>query len=751
MAPAWNEKTVFLAALDLPPEQREAFLLESCPDEVTRQRIRALLRRHDQHTAAVSIESMIQSEASDPTQIDEFSILGRLGAGGMGVVYLADDTVLGRRVAVKVLASHLTGSEQFVARFREEARNAASLDHHGIVSVYKFGFDGVHHYIVSEFVDGTTLSAVIEHEKQQRPPQTATGPIRLWHRRSAQVLAAIAEALDYSHRAGIIHRDVKPSNILIDSGGTPRLTDFGIAKQLTDKTMTRTSEVVGSCYYMSPEQATIATTQVDRRSDIFSLGVVLHEMLALQRPFDGRDVDQVLRAVISESPPRLRTLNRLIPKDLETICSKALEKEPLQRYQTAAHMAADLRCFLAGDPILARPPGVVRRSSRWVQRHRLPVAAGTCAVLAITLASILWARAVERREAQAWVSITSETPSSMVWLQHMDPETRAPERGGQMLGTTPIERVYIPKGNYRITVVAPDGTWFAEFNTRFLQSGRTHPFALFVGPATQEPAELETAGAGPPTTSGKTMYWARDLRTEGIIAQGDMMLVKGGEYPFGLKDMGITVVPSFSTANRVVQLADFYIDHQEVSNREYKAFVDATGHRVPWQWTELGYDVLLDELPVVNVSLADAEAYARWHGKRIPTMYEWQAAACGLQGHKYPWGDDQAPLARIPTLSCDDERTLRGFNDVEGFGVYKRYMVPVNRRTVDTGQLLHTLGNVREYTSTIDPHGLLITSGPDLDQDLSKWDLRFLMQSPGPHHTMIGFRCAKSALPPSSR
>src|SRR6185436_12587368 len=152
------------------------------------------------------------------------------------------------------------------------------------------------------------------------------------------------------------HRDVKPSNILMDPAHGPRLTDFGIAKHLVEEARTRATDVIGSCHYMSPEQASIAKARVDQRSDIFSLGVVLYEMLALRRPFEGDTVVQVLRAVVSLDPPGLAQVDRRIARDLVTICHKALEKEPDRRYQTAAHMAADLRCFLEDRPILARPP-----------------------------------------------------------------------------------------------------------------------------------------------------------------------------------------------------------------------------------------------------------------------------------------------------------------------------------------------------------------------------------------------------------
>jgi hypothetical protein len=304
-----------------------------------------------------------------------YELLDELGRGGMGVVYRARQVALDRVVALKmVLAGGHAGQEE-LARFRAEAEAVARLQHPNVVQIHEVGEAGGLPYLCLEFCEGGSLA-----DRLDGTPWPAG--------RAAGLVEVLARALDAAHQRGVVHRDLKPANVLVSADGVLRITDFGLVKWLDpagaggEGYRTRTGAVVGTPAYMSPEQAA-GGREVGPATDIYALGAVLYELLVGRPPFEGDGVLEVLRRVVAETLVPPRRLRSSVPRDLETICLKCLEKDPQKRYPSAAALAEDLHCYLTGQPIRARPVGPVERL--WWACRRNPVVAGLTAALGLFL------------------------------------------------------------------------------------------------------------------------------------------------------------------------------------------------------------------------------------------------------------------------------------------------------------------------------------------------------------------------------
>ncbi len=336
--------------------------------------------------------------------VGHFRLLEVVGQGGFGIVWRALDTELDRIVAVKTPKGGMPDAGE-ANQFIREAQAAAQLKHANIVSVHEVGRIDEFLYIVSDFVDGVTLSDWLS---ANRPTS----------RESAELCVTIAAALEHAHKAGIVHRDMKPGNILLDSNGSPNIADFGLAKrEVADMTVTFGGQIVGTPAYMSPEQATGST--VDGRSDIYSMGVILFELMTGEKPFRGNH-RMVLQQVVNDEAPSPRRLNGSIPRDLETICLKCLEKSPARRYSTAQDFVTDLRHYLAGEPIRARPVRRIERMWKWAARRPLVASLLTAFLLAVVLglSGVIWqwrlVLASQRRHAQTQLELIQNAEPSSV-------------------------------------------------------------------------------------------------------------------------------------------------------------------------------------------------------------------------------------------------------------------------------------------------------------------------------------------------
>src|SRR5947199_7862963 len=306
----------------------------------------------------------------------DYELLEEIGRGGQGVVYRAHQKSLNRTVALKVIGLGHWATQAHLKRFHLEAEAAASLEHPGIVPIHEVGERDGFCYFSMKFIEGGQLDAVAKREAM--PP-----------RRAAELIAKVARTVHYAHEHHILHRDIKPGNILLDSRGEPHLTDFGLARLVeTESTLTRTMEVLGTPSYMAPEQAVGNNAAISSATDVYGLGAVIYQLLTDHPPFAGGTTFETIKLLLDTEPRQPRLWNRKIDRELSTICLKCLEKDPQRRYPSALALAEDLERWLKHEPIRARRTGVFTRGRKWVQRN--PTSALLAAALVAFAAAVGW-------------------------------------------------------------------------------------------------------------------------------------------------------------------------------------------------------------------------------------------------------------------------------------------------------------------------------------------------------------------------
>jgi eukaryotic-like serine/threonine-protein kinase len=676
----------------------------------------------DLHGESILSAGTVSSRLEPNVQIGDFIIEKRIGSGGMGTVYQACQVSLNRKVALKVMSCGALVSDKAVERFHKEARAAAKLHHTNIVAIYAEGQEGQTCYYAMELVEGQTLDKIIESLKTDRNAGLASAiPERIFTSNAktdtyslkssgtkqgfslkltdphqehfdsiARLIADIADALHYVHKNGILHRDIKPSNLILGTNGRINLMDFGLARMLEEHSVTMTGTFLGTPHYMSPEQLGSSKHKIDHRTDIYSLGVTLYELLTLQTPFLGETHEQIVTAILTKEFVRPRRIDGRIPQDLETICCKAMEKEPDRRYQDAGQMAEDLRRYVNRYAIRAKRANLAERMVKFVRRHKALSAMTAVIAVMTTMAAVAgwnyftyrWVkkdaipdikRLIDAGTSVTYLEALKIAKKAQIFAPH-DPELLAlfseftkivsidtnpsgayiymrsydqPEKKWISLGKSPINNIRLAYGLYQWRVVKPGYTTLERRDT--IQESMKFT--------------LEKQGVTPP----------------------GMVKVDGGSTRLALMGM--------SQFN--IDLPDFYIDRYEVTNKQFKEFIDSGGYQdkkywkepfikngvvIPWAdavkefidttgrpgpagWSDGQYPQGQDDYPVAGISWYEAAAYAEFVGKQLPTIYHWSYA--GITEGNY--------AGTILRFSNFDDNGVAPVGKYHSFGDYGTY------------------------------------------------------------------------------
>ncbi len=382
----------------------------------TRRRLRRMIDDELVLRAATSDRVGIE----EGTVIADYRLIRQIGSGGMGTVWEAEQISLGSRVALKLLKPALTLSSTALQRFQREAQAGGRLQHVGVVKTIGVGAGDGLHWIAQELVaGGRTLAHELEQQRRLLEPPAE------WYRQTAERFVVLAEALHEAHQAGVIHRDIKPGNILLGADGSPKMADFGLAQIQDDLGLSRSGEMLGTLFYMSPEQSNLRTAELDGRSDIFSLGATLYETLTFRRAFDGDTPQQVMQKIQSMEPMDPRQIHSRVPNDLAIICAKCLEKDPNRRYSSMQELADDLRRHMANEPISAQPPTTRHRLGKWCRRHPVVAMAGAMGTVALITISVLFAQLwdEQKQTESALENLGLVTDVQVDLLKNLQPQT----------------------------------------------------------------------------------------------------------------------------------------------------------------------------------------------------------------------------------------------------------------------------------------------------------------------------------------
>lgn len=674
----------------------------------------------------------------------------KLGEGGMGTVYKAKHVLIQNELAVKVLHSSLVADRHAVARFQREATAAARIKHPNAVGVTDFGrTEDEIVYIVMELFVGQSLRDIIENQ----------GPMPI--ERTVNIIRQVCLALDAAHRSGVIHRDIKPDNIVIEQGpqgDLVKVLDFGIAKLKDGPSgesggrLTRQGVIIGSPHYLSPEQCQNA--ELDARSDIYSLGIVLYEMFTADVPFKAPTPIAVAMMHATETPAPVTEKRPDLPKSLELLIMRALEKDPNQRQQSALDLAQDLdrACLeigitvlpLPGVPSLSLPPNG-EGSTDYPPRQNTStnLAKANVRVPAPEEESGTNGNGNNKSGGSAGLRKSDSFPKFST-TGSMAPESALPKSGrldqrsetpSFISRTSPLPPTTASLGNPSATLLK-----FGQLDQPEVKSSGKGPL---IGIAVVIVAAVVLVG-------GYLIFFRTNPATTTQTPKGDpvisvpagMIYIKGGTFKMGINQDQADKSDRYVSPQREVTIKAFYIDKTEITNQDYKKFIDATKQPAPYYWKDNQFPPGTDLQPVTNVNWSEANAYAQWAGKRLPSEMEWEYAARGADARAYPWGKQWQEGLAISKESSNTTQPVGSLpKGASPFGV------------------LDMAGNVWEWTADtfapypgneepVDPR---LKDSKVIRGGSFKAEKKFLttyfrnMVKPDFSDTTLGFRCVKSA------
>ncbi|KAA3607270.1 MAG: hypothetical protein DWQ01_16375 [Planctomycetota bacterium] len=657
-----------------------------------------------------------------PEQVGSYRLLAGLGAGGMGTVFRAEDVRSGRPVALKLIHPHLAWSSGFRKRFQREAEAIRRLNHAGIVRWLEADPHAEPAYLVMELAEGPSLADIWS---QRDPPSSdvAELPTILAHG------VALAKALEHAHERGIVHRDLKPQNILLDANRGPMIVDFGLAHlQDSEDGLTQTGSLLGTPAYMSPEQLLAQRVEIGPSSDLFSLAVILFQWCTGELPFQGETRQELIYSISFASPIRLRSLCPKAPVYLEEVLERAMQKDPAKRQPSVADFRRDLERVAGGH----RPR--FRRLPFWRRQPRRTALAVLVLGAVLALAMVApWVGDYQKREwPQLSLTLVGAQGEVEVSLWELDAFA---EPTGEVAwsGTAPVQARRVPQGRYRLQAVDERGAF------------------------AQRQVEMWSAGA---------MDFRLQLRDADWQPE-DMIHIAAfqGEVEIRCEVEGKARASWFSYAAR---LSPYWIDAEPVSNGDYLRYLQENPDaRRPMLWPDLDSEAWkqrpanFPRLPLVDLTLAEAQEFAAWYGKRLPTWTEWSLAARGPEMFRFPWGNDPEDLENRVNLAS--KRISWGSITWPGYlkGVKEVDFGPPTSRSIFG--LRGTLGNVWEMTASPwniirngelvgAPHSFRKLGGDWTDgyetTEIKKQGLRNEGQGAlNDHDSLTGFRCVRSVGP----